>query len=84
MNLRETAGRLNRIQHTRGFKLVATGVILALTLILVVGAIVQANRPPTELAQAAGAAAQIDQAEIDPGESISNSGAAQRMARVER
>ncbi len=75
MNLRETAGKLQRLQQTRGFKLVATGVITALAVVLIVGAVVQANRPPVEIAQVL----PETPAEAAPAESITNAGAAQRM-----
>lgn len=74
MNLRETAGRLQRVQQTRGFKLIATGVVAALVVVLIVGAIVQANRPPIELAEAAPeASTQLAT------ETITNATTAQRM-----
>jgi len=44
-----------------------------------VGAVVQANRPPTVIAQVAPGAAGDPAAEVGPAETITNAGAAQRM-----
>lgn len=74
MNLRETAGRLHRAQQTRGFKYVASGVILALAVVLIIGAIVQANRVGVEVPQGAPEAA----TELAT-ETITNTTTAQRM-----
>lgn len=73
MRLRNLAGRLDRAQRTRVFKLVSSGALLLVSLVLIVGAIVNANLPPA-------AAAAVDPAEvIGPGETIANSDAAQRL-----
>lgn len=73
MTLRDLAGRLDRAQRTRGFKLASTGALLLVSLVLIVGAIVNANLPP-------GAVAATDPAEaVAPGETIANSDAAQRL-----
>ncbi|MEO0629725.1 MAG: hypothetical protein AAFY46_03235, partial [Planctomycetota bacterium] len=74
MSLREAAGRLQRAQRTRGFKLVASAVIGALAVVLIVGAVVQANRPPVEVA-----AVDPEAVESLATETITNAGTAQRM-----
>ncbi|MEO1584862.1 MAG: hypothetical protein AAFR96_09870, partial [Planctomycetota bacterium] len=90
MNLRDLAGRLDRLQKTRGFKLIATGVIAALAVVLVVGSIVDANRvtrqtssqaqvdsPAANSAEGLTDASGIEGLEAE--ESIANTGAAERM-----
>ncbi|MEO1716222.1 MAG: hypothetical protein AAFR76_03835 [Planctomycetota bacterium] len=74
MNIRETAGRLQRVQQTRGFKLIASAVIGVIAVVLMVGAVVEANRVPTEVAEVAPeAATQLAT------ETITNATTAQRM-----
>jgi hypothetical protein len=75
VNWRESAGKLARLQRTRGFKLVATGLIAAIALLLIVGAVVQANRPVEDIAALVPDAPTA----LGPEESITNAGSAQRM-----
>ncbi|MEM9661750.1 MAG: ABC transporter permease subunit [Planctomycetota bacterium] len=74
MNIRDTAGRLQRAQRTRSFKTVASAVLGVIALVLIVGAVVQANRVPTEAVEAVpDAASQLAT------ETITNATTAQRM-----
>ncbi|MEM8758427.1 MAG: hypothetical protein AAGF47_11675, partial [Planctomycetota bacterium] len=82
MSLRDTWTRFDIAQRTRSFKLVASAAIVLIILALGIGRVVQHYSPETPAQAAAAtdtAGAGTPEADTGPGETITNTGAAQRL-----